>query len=189
MHSFRETALAQLASGARRGSRAPRFESWWPQLFLMDAPFCMGILHGAVQARMARVWGAFCRRGSLVSAGKTFFLMVLARVLALFSLLRPGKQFCDGATPSDVTDSPWIFKPSCFPADACFPLLCFLWRHFFDFLSLATLHGAMADGNAAFDLNVRLEEDDDDGFDLNNGNTSLLLCFALPCLLCFALPS
>ncbi|XP_039804904.1 uncharacterized protein LOC120669177 [Panicum virgatum] len=26
----------------------------------------------------------------------------------------------------------------------------------------------MADGNAAFDLNVRLEEDDDDGFDLNN---------------------
>jgi len=47
----------------------------------------------------------------------------------------------------------------------------------------------MADGNAAFDLNVRLEEDDDDGFDLNNGNTSLLLCFALPCLHCFALPS
>jgi len=47
----------------------------------------------------------------------------------------------------------------------------------------------MADGNAAFDLNVRLEEDGDDGFDLNNGNTSLLLCFALPCLLCFALPS
>ena len=106
-----------------------------------------------------------------------------------FSLLRPGKQFCDGATPSDITDSPWIFKPSCFPADACFPLLCFLWRHFFDFLSLATLHGAMVDGNAAFDLNVRLEEDDDDGFDLNNGNTSLLLCFALPCLHCFALPS
>ena len=25
--------------------------------------------------------------------------------------------------------------------------------------------------------------------DLNNGNTSLLLCFALPCLHCFALPS
>ena len=148
----------------------------------------MGILHGAVQDRVARGWGAFCRRGSLVSAGKTFFDGVGAR-FGPFSLLRPGKQFCDGATPSDVIDSPWIFKPSCFPADACFPLLCFLWRHFFDFLSLATLHGAMADGNAAFDLNVRLEEDDDDGFDLNNGNTSLLLCFALPCLLCFALPS
>jgi len=57
----------------------------------MDAPFCMGILHGAVQARMARVWGAFCRRGSLVSAGKTFFLMVLARVLALFFTPSTGK--------------------------------------------------------------------------------------------------
>jgi len=39
----------------------------------MAAPFCMGILHGAVQDRVARGWGAFCRRGSLVSAGKTFF--------------------------------------------------------------------------------------------------------------------
>ena len=152
----------------------------------MDAPFCIGILHGAVRACV--VGARFAAAVRSFRPGKRF-LMVLARVLALFSLLRPGKQFCDGATPSDVIDSPWIFKPSCFPADACFPLLCFLWRHFFDFLSLATLHGAMADGNAAFDLNVRLEEDDDDGFDLNNGNTSLLLCFALPCLLCFALPS
>ena len=161
----------------------------------MAATFFDGcpILHGDFAWRCSRPRGAWLGRvlpPRFARFGReNIFLMVLARVLALFSLLRPGKQFCDGATPSDVIDSPWIFKPSCFPADACFPLLCFLWRHFFDFLSLATLHGAMADGNAAFDINVRLEEDDDDGFDLNNGNTSLLLCFALPCLLCFALPS
>jgi hypothetical protein len=41
---------------------------------------------------------------------------------------------------------------------------------------------------AAFDLNVRLEEYVDDGLDLHNGKTSLLLCFVFPCLLCFAFP-
>ena len=140
------------------------------------------ILLGAVQARV--VGARFAAAVRSFRPGKTFFDGVGVR-FGPFSLLRPGKQFCDGATPSDVIDSPWIFKPSCFPADACFPLLCFLWRHFFDFLSLATLHGAMADGNAAFDLNVRLEEDGDYGFDLNNGNTSLL-CLALLALICLA---
>jgi len=83
--------------------------------------FCMALFKPAW-----RVFGArFAAAVRSFRPGK-HFLMVLARVLALFSLLRPGKQFCDGATPSDVIDSPWIFKPSCFPADACFPLLCFL---------------------------------------------------------------
>jgi len=143
----------------------------------MDAPFCLALFKPAwcmFGARFAPRFARFGRENVFRWCWRTFW--------PFFSLLRPGKQFCDGATPSDITDSPWIFKPSCFPADACFPLLCFLWRHFFDFLSLATLHGAMADGNAAFDLNVRLEEDENGNlaFDLNeaildngNGNGNL----------------
>jgi hypothetical protein len=58
-----------------------------------------------------------------------------------------------------------------------FFLPCLLPVHY----SLSThIHGAMA----AFDLNVRLEEDDDDGFDLNNGTVTLLcLASCRPCLL------
>jgi hypothetical protein len=77
-----------------------------------------------------------------------------------------------------------------FPADAArFALLCCCRRRLLFFLpcllpvhySLSThIHGAMA----AFDLNVRLEEDDDDGFDLNNGTVTLLcLASCRPCLL------
>jgi len=143
VHSFRETALVQLASGARRGSCAPRFESWWPQLFLMDAPFCMALFKPAW-----RVFGArFTAAVRSFRPGK-HFLMVLARILALFRSFDRENNFAMAPLPptlqihrgylNRVVSLPTLAS-LCFAFSGDTSLIFFPWRRFTAQWLMATL--------------------------------------------------
>jgi hypothetical protein len=124
------------------------------------------LLHGPVSDVLARVGRVFAVRGarwaSFFARGARFFR----------SFARQTRFGMARAIPSDLSFSPWLFNRQTAQDSLLLPLLCL------------HIHAAMGDSFLPFDLNVILEQDDNKGFNPNNGNVrffayrrSLLSCF------------